>query len=129
MLSEAQSPPARGRLSSAVSRKFTWNIKMENRFCCMPYYRKDQYDLLRNASVDKDTFSISYNEMTRITDAKFNEFEKNGFKVVRIHVDVEELIAWCDFRGMTLNPESRTRFALDKFKETIRYRTRANVAY
>ena len=93
--------------------------KSQKKICSIPYYRKDQYDRLRKISIDKETFSISYDEMMTITKSKHKEMEKKGFKVVKIDVDIEELIEWCNSQNATLNPESRTRFALEKLKEMI----------
>lgn len=93
--------------------------KSKNRICSIPYYRKDQYDRLREVSIDKETFSISYEEMMIITESKHKEMENKGFEVVKIDVDIEELIEWCNSRSVTLNPESRTKFTLEKLKEMI----------
>ena len=93
--------------------------KSETRICSIPYYRKDQYNRLQEVSIDKENFSISYEEMMTITASKHKEMENKGFKVVKIDVDIEELIGWCNSRCVTLNPASRTRFTLEKLKEMI----------
>lgn len=93
--------------------------KSKKRICSIPYYRNDQYDRLREVSIDKETFSISYEEMMIITESKHKEMENKGFEVVKIDVDIEELIEWCNSRSVTLNPESRTKFTLEKLKEMI----------
>jgi len=85
----------------------------------MPHYRRNQYDCLRDISLDKDTFSISYDEMTKITEAKCRDMEKGGFKVFKIDIDVEELSDWCDRQGVGIDPEARTRFALMKLKAML----------
>ena len=106
----------------AKNNKFLFCRKMnksQKKICSIPYYRKDQYDRLRKISIDKEIFSISYDEMMTITKSKHKEMEKKGFKVVKIDVDIEELIEWCNSQNATLNPESRTRFALEKLKEMI----------
>ena len=93
--------------------------KTKKRICSIPYYREDQYNRLRELSIDKENFSISYEQMNAIRESKHKEMVNKGFKVVKIDVDIEELIEWCNFRSTTLNPESRTRFALAKLKEMI----------
>lgn len=94
-------------------------IKLKNGLCSIPYYRKDQYDRLRDVSVDKETFSKSYDDSVKTTKVKHLEMESKGFRVVKIDVDVEELINWCDSLCVPINPEFRTRFALEKLKEMI----------
>ncbi len=93
--------------------------KSETRICSIPYYRKDQYNRLREVSIDKENFSISYEEMMTVTASKQKEMENKGFKVVIIDIDIEELVEWCNSQCVTLNPESRTRFTLEKLKKMI----------
>ncbi len=91
----------------------------QTKICCIPYYRQDQYDLLRKASIDKETFSIPYERSMAITESQHRKMEKKGFKVVKIDVDIEELIEWATSKNLTLNPGSRTKFAMEKLKEII----------
>jgi len=57
--------------------------------------------------------------MMAVTGSKYKEMVKKGFKVVKIDIDIEELIEWCRFQKLTVNPESRTRYCLDKLKTMI----------
>jgi len=104
-----------------VMQKSRWEKmnKLQTRICSIPYYRRDQYDLLREESIDKETFSISYEEMMAITESTHRDMENNGFKVVRVDVDIKELLEWATSLSVTLNPESRTKFAMEKLKKMI----------
>jgi len=93
--------------------------RSQKKVCSIPYYRNDQYDRLREVSIDKETFSISYDEMLSITESKHKEMEKKGFLVVKIDVEIDELVEWCNLNCVKINPESRTKFALYKLKEMI----------
>jgi hypothetical protein len=93
--------------------------KLPKKICALAYYRKDQYDRYREISVDKETFSKSYDETMVTAKSKHKEMENKGFKVVKIDIDIEELIEWCQHRGITINPESRTTFAMEKLKGMI----------
>ncbi|WP_143741865.1 dihydroxyacetone kinase subunit DhaK [Thiorhodovibrio frisius] len=93
--------------------------KLQKRICSIPYYRREQYDLLREASIDKETFSISYEEMMAITESTHRDMESKGFHVVRVYVDIYELLEWATSLSISLNPESRTKFAMEKLKELI----------
>jgi hypothetical protein len=93
--------------------------KLQKNICSIPYYRREQYDLLREASTDKETFSISYEEMMAITESTHRDMETKGFKVIKIDVDVDELLEWSTFLSVSLNPVSRTKFAMEKLKEMI----------
>jgi len=69
--------------------------------------------------MDKDTFSISYDEMQAITEARYHEMEKSGFQVCKIDIDAQELSAWCNRQGVGINSESRTRFVMIELKKLI----------
>ena len=90
------------------------------RVCSLPCYRdKHQYTRLKQFSIDKENFTHTYEEAKKLTELKKQEMKRKGFKVVLVDVDVDELIAWCDFKGLPLDPRSRTQFAMDKLKEMI----------
>ena len=93
--------------------------KLPKKICILTYYRKDQYDRYREISVDKEAFSKSYDEMMVSAKSKYKDMENKGFKVVKIEIDIEELIEWCRHRKVTINPESRTKFSMEKLKEMI----------
>ena len=54
-----------------------------------------------------------------ITESTHRDMENRGFKVVRVDVDIQELLEWATSLSVTLNPESRTKFAMEKLKEMI----------
>ena len=89
----------------------------ENSIISIPYYREDQYDLLSNISIDKENFRYTYEESLEITKIRHHEMEQKGFKVIRMDVDVYELIKWCDFHKLNVTPKSRTQFALELLKD------------
>ncbi len=54
--------------------------KSQKRICSIPYYSNDQYDRLIDVSIDKENFSISYEEMVTITESKRKEMEKKDLR-------------------------------------------------
>ena len=100
--------------------------KLPKKICALAYYRKDQYDRYREISVDKEALSKSYDEMMVSAKSKYKEMENKGFKVVKIDIDIEELIEWCRNRKVTINPESRTKFSMKKLKERVDYPVNRN---
>jgi len=51
-----------------------------------------------------------------ITKSKHKEMERKGFKVVKIIINIEELIEWAKSKHLNINTESRTRFTMKKLK-------------
>ena len=85
----------------------------------IPYYKKEQYKLLRQISSDKETFPEAFEEMFADTELKYNQLKKKGLTVVRINVDVNELLKWCVSQGLVIDPESRLKYTLVKLKKMI----------
>lgn len=57
--------------------------------------------------------------MAAITETTRLDMENRGYKVIKINVDMVELIEWAASQHFKLNPESRTRFAMKKLKVII----------
>ena len=93
--------------------------KKQVRICSIPYYREDQIQRFREISTDKENFLISYSQMQLKNESAYRDMEKKGFKVVKIFVDIDELIEWANAHNLPINPESRTRFALESAKKMI----------
>jgi hypothetical protein len=118
---------SKNEFSEVIERHSPWKKRCESekmsrlkkKICSIPYYREDEYKHLQDLSDDKDTFSISFQEFAKITESKHEEMERKGFQVVKVVVTVEELAAWTKARGLRIDAESRTRFALEKLKEMI----------
>ena len=50
-------------------------------------------------------------------DAHLDELIQSGRVVVKVEVDVEELIEWCRSQGRPIDGEARTDFVLEKLQE------------
>jgi len=85
----------------------------------IPYYKKEQYKLLRQVSSDKETFPESFDKMFADTELKYKQLKKKGLTVVRVNVDVNELHKWCVSQGLEIDPESRLKYTLVKLKKMI----------
>lgn len=73
--------------------------------------------------MDRENFAVTYDEYFAVTEKKRLDMEKKGFKVVKLDVDIVELIEWVASQKFNLDPESRTRFAMKKLKEIISNRS------
>ena len=62
---------------------------------------------------------MPYGDYMKITKSKHKEMVRKGFKVVKVFVDIEQLIDWANSRNLSINAESRTRFTMEKLKTMI----------
>jgi hypothetical protein len=75
------------------------------------WYRLDQWEQLRHVSVDASVLELSIAEWATIAFRKCAELTESGVMVVRIDVDVGELIDWCRDEGLPLDAHARAQFA------------------
>ena len=85
----------------------------------VPWYRPEQWEFLKEVVEDKENFNKIYEESRLESEEKIKRLEAQGIHPVQIEVDVEEMIAWCSSQGLSVNPETRTKFMMDKLKELV----------
>jgi hypothetical protein len=84
--------------------------KMEAQVSGIAWYSREQWDKLREISVDRGTLGYTYDDWlskAENTQARTGAAGANAEKVV---VDVDELETWCHSRGWVINEKSRLRF-------------------
>lgn len=57
------------------------------------WYRPDQWHRLWEISEDKENFESTYEESLVDSEKKFQQFEAQGFRPIKVEVDVEEMLA------------------------------------
>jgi hypothetical protein len=62
------------------------------------------------AGMPKDTLCSSYAEFVTRFDAMLRGFERRGFRVEKVSVDVPRMVAWCACWGLQINNAGRTRY-------------------
>jgi hypothetical protein len=75
------------------------------------WYRPEQWRQLCEVSTDiKDE---TYQQWLEAAQRGVEQFP-HGLEVKKIDVDVEELVQWCNGKGMKVNAEARSRFAAER---------------
>ena len=78
------------------------------------WYRSDQWQLLREFSSDADELEETYAEWETEAAKAFDYAKNPGVLVVKVDVDVEELLSWCQQQGVAVNADARAKFILLK---------------
>lgn len=60
-----------------------------------PWLRRDQWELFRSVFAGDDELPASYDEWLHQSQGSVIRMTAAGFRVKRIEIDVEELVAWC----------------------------------
>ena len=51
---------------------------------------------------------------------KVKQLEAQGIRPVKIEVDVEEMLTWCSAQGLSVTPETRTKFMMTRLRELVK---------
>ena len=81
------------------------------------WYRPEQWQRVRDISADADALADSYLEWLQLAEEKIQELRSNGLRVEKVDVHSEELILWCNERGLEINAEARSRYAAERLSK------------
>ncbi len=85
------------------------------------WYRKEQWDRLRQVCPDgadlEERFDDWYEHGVRSFRELAEQCEPKGMRLVKVDVDIEELLRWCAANGLTPDGQARSRFAAEKASE------------
>ena len=84
------------------------------------WYRSEQWHLLQEISEDKENFDKTYEESLVDSENKIKQLEAQGLRPIKIEVDVEEMLTWCSTQGLSVTPETRTKFMMSKLRELVK---------
>ena len=83
----------------------------------LAWWTPDQWDCLKQISVDPDALDDTYRDWQRNVERLIKRFRREGATVVRVKVDLDELVAWCEEKGKPLNGEARSQYVTEKLWE------------
>jgi hypothetical protein len=84
------------------------------------WYRPEQWDRLREISEDKENFEMTYEESLLDSEQKIRDLEAQGYRPIKVEVDVEALLTWCTAQGLAVTPETRTKFMMNTLRDLVR---------
>ena len=84
------------------------------------WYRPEQWDRLREISEDKENFALSYEDSLVESEQKIQDLEAQGIRPIKVEVDVEALWTWCTTQGLSVTPETRTKFMMNTLRDLVR---------
>lgn len=81
------------------------------------WYRPEQWQRLREISIDKDGLEETYQEWVEGAEKAMRELRRQGVQPEKVDVDVEELLRWCQTQNVPVNGESRSNYVAVKMQE------------
>jgi len=75
------------------------------------WFRKEEWPKLLEVSADRDQLEETYDEWLEFALASIIDVRAKGLRVEKVDVGVEELVAWCQARGVPVDGKTRADFA------------------
>jgi hypothetical protein len=80
------------------------------------WYRPEQWERLREISVDRDDLGATYEEWERNAEANLEKLNEMGLHSVKVDIDVEELVNWCMVQNCLVDGEARAQYATERLR-------------
>ena len=74
------------------------------------WYSREQWEALTKAVPDRPELDDTYEEWEAQAMDALHTLAAQGLRPVKVRVDVQELVAWCQSKGRPVNGESRADF-------------------
>jgi hypothetical protein len=88
----------------------------QNTVVGVAWYQPEQWQQLLEISTDRDDLEDSYQEWVRDIERVVKELNRNGIQCVKVAVEVEQLLAWCQGQNIPVNGEARSRYVAEKLE-------------
>lgn len=82
------------------------NIKIAG----VAWWQPEQWDRLKEISEDRNNLEDTYDEWRSNASVSLTEIKETGCHVKKIQLNLEELIFWCNGKGIPVNAASRAEF-------------------
>jgi len=81
------------------------------------WYRPEQWKRLREVSDDVGNLEETYESWLETAERLIREAIPADITIERVYLDVEEVLAWCNFHGLPMNAQSRSRYVSEKIRK------------
>jgi len=80
------------------------------------WYRPEQWQRLREVSIDKDVLEETHAEWVQNAEKALQEMRRLGMDPVKVDVDVEELLQWCESQHIAVSGEARSTYVATQLR-------------
>ena len=80
------------------------------------WYSSTQWQQLREVAADPERLESTYQEWLAVADQAWKKIEASGIALVKVTVDVSELIAWCGERDIPIDGKARAQYVVELMK-------------
>lgn len=88
----------------------------------IPFFTEQEWIRARDVMEDANTFFDPYHEFVARVEKAERDLRGKGQATIRVHLRMDEFVAWCTTQGCKVNSEARAKFAAMKAAEIDRGR-------
>lgn len=81
------------------------------------WYSPEDWRRLREVAVDPEVLETEYEEWVATANSALREIREAGLSAVKVQVNIDELISWCEEQGLALDGQARARYAAEKSRQ------------
>ena len=81
------------------------------------WYRPEEWETLHNASTDKDQLEETHAQWLKEAKRVVKQLRQQGLQIVKIDVEVADLLLWCEGQKIPLNAEARSKYTAFKMQQ------------
>src|SRR5438445_2593611 len=81
------------------------------------WYRPEQWERLREVSEDAENLDATYEEWLQTAERVIRDGIPDDVSIEKVDLDVEEVLSWCNARGLAMNAEARSRYVSERIRQ------------
>jgi 23S rRNA A2030 N6-methylase RlmJ len=97
-------------------RKVTKRSKGRKPVAGVAWYSFTQWQQLREVAADAERLENTYQEWLAVADQARKKIEASGIVLVKVPIDVSQLIEWCRNRNIPIDGEARAQYVVEVMK-------------
>lgn len=97
--------------------QFNGKSRSSTNFVAIAWYKPEQWQRLLDISEDRAGLETTHAEWEKNAVQSMKKLMRGGLRLVKMSVDVEELLQWCLAGNQPVNGETRATYAAEKLRE------------
>jgi hypothetical protein len=85
------------------------------------WFRLEQWSRLLEISEDREDLEETFAEWESLAEEKLRDLRAQGLDAEKVTIDLEELLAWCKSRGLSVDARARSQYVAELLRKRDRH--------
>jgi hypothetical protein len=85
------------------------------------WFRLEQWSRLLEISEDREDLEETFAEWESLAEEKLRDLRAQGLDAEKVTIDLEELLAWCKSRGLSVDGRTRSQYVAELLRKRDRH--------